>query len=159
MMDIRQAEAEGYVWIWQEAQTSVAGGATYYIAWKTGEAAVVIDFAQFATSADSAEYTLYEDTTYSGGSVTASLRKRNRTGVGPTSAPIINAYTGVTTTPSAANIIGQVTQLKGQVESQTVGAEPPQITMKPNSEHVLALKNTGSPSAGLIARLTFRAQK
>ena len=159
MMDIRQAEAEGYVWIWQEVQTSVANGATVYIAWKTGDSAVVIDFAQFATTADAAEYTLYEDNTYTGGTATTSLRKRNRTGVGPAAAPITNAVTGATVTPITANIIGQVVQLKGQVESQTVGSEPPQIIMKPNTEHVLALKNNGAANAGLVARLSFRAYK
>lgn len=151
----------GNLWTIPVNVSALAGAGALLIGFKTGDKAMIADIPAIDVISSSPTYSakleVFEQTSYSAGSVVASQnRNLNIRGSAPVTI-IADAKTGVTATPLAANRVGLITASVNNKRSSLSTDNPPLI-LQPQTNYVIQITNTDTAAVDVNFRAFLWSQ-
>lgn len=132
---------------WQVAhRVSIGAASSYYYGITTGGYWVQIDDRNFATEGNDSTFSLYRDTSFTGGTDLTIYNMNDNYQSDTAKKPFTVVKYGVTATPNAANLVTSPLTLNtsGNLEMVFGDESSNNIFLKPNTNYVFAITNNGA---------------
>lgn len=143
--------ANGFGWKFEFSAAALAPAATLDIGMTTGTFGAIISDRSFSTDGSAAFFGLYRATSFTGGTPATIFNRSDRFWADSTRNPFTTMSTGVTATPSAANLMGSVSLRSLGAPAVSIQTEGQDIFLSPLSNYVIRIRNddAGAKSPGL----------
>lgn len=138
--------ANGFGWKFEYSAT-LAAGVTNYVGFITSAYGAIIDDRAFASEGDDTLFTLFRNTTWSGGTPGAMFNRSDRFWADSSRSPVTALSTSVTASPSAANAMGSIKLRSVGIPSVSIASESNSIFLAPSSSYVVSVTNNDAGSA------------
>lgn len=136
----------GFAWRYQFSATLTAAASTS-IGFVIGTHGALLMDRDFTSDGSDTTFRLYRETTWSGGSTFTPVNRNDRFWGDTSRCPTTSAATGVTASPSAANLMGSVRMLTTGPKVSSLTGDAAQIVLKPSGSYVVTITNDGSQTA------------
>lgn len=148
--------ANGFVWVAGAGNISVSTGSSYRFGLKTNGALVEVVSSDFSTDVSDLLITLYEDTSYTGGSELTPVN-RNRALARKGLKPPFTIFSGVTPDPLLPQNIVARDGIKTANNATTNQASPSasELVLAPNTHYVLDLSNLSGQGGEVDVSIFF----
>lgn len=133
--------ANGFAWKFEFAAAALAAGATVNLGFTTGPQGAIVSDRSFSTDGSAAFFGLYRNTTYTGGTPLTLFNRSDRFWNDTSRSPVTAMASGVTATPSAANLMGSINLRSLGAPTVSITTEGQDIFLLPNSSYVIAVTN------------------
>lgn len=144
--DVETMIRAGFGWRFAWSGTLLAG-TTVILGMVVGPYGAILLDRAFSTDGDDTTFALYRGTTWTGGVAWTPSNRNDRFWASAPRMPTTSAATGVTATPSAANVMGAIRLHTVGPKSASIYGEGSAIILAPGGSYVVSVTNNGTGSS------------